>query len=46
MEYNPIENICEFIKDHLNVPYLYIRRVGDERLSVVLKPKTHILGIS
>lgn len=39
MEYNPIEHICEFIKDHLNVPYLYIRRVGDERLSVVLKPK-------
>lgn len=39
MEYNPIKLICEFIKDHFNVPYLYIRRVGDERLSVVLKPK-------
>ena len=37
MEYNVIKLISVFIKDHFNVPYLYIRSVGDERLSVVFK---------
>ena len=39
MEYNPIDDIWEFIQKELNLPYLYLKKIDKECITALFKDK-------
>ena len=39
MEYNPLDDIWEFIQNELNLPYLYLKKINKEYITALFKDK-------